>query len=140
MATAAEKLRKDIRKPAGTASAGSLAWLPASRAGLRGEEVGKIEPAEVRAARRRFRARAGKSVLRIEADLIVHLPLLGIAQHVVRFLNVLETLLGRFVAGVQIGVIFTGEFPVRLADLLDGGVPRHAERFVVVVLGGGSHK
>src|SRR5207253_2864793 len=83
-----------------------------------------IEPAEVWAARRGFRARTGKPVLRIEADLIVHLPLLWIAQHVVRFLNVLETLLGRFVARVQIGVIFTREFPVRLTDFLGRGVPR----------------
>src|SRR5260221_7901529 len=112
LAAAAEELRKDIPKSARPASGGRLPRLPASRACLRGEEVGKIETAEVRTARGRFRAGARGTVLRIEADLIVHLPLLRIAQHVVRFLHVLEMVLGRFIARVQIGMIFTREFPV----------------------------
>ena len=42
------------------------------------------------------------AVLRIEAELIVHLALLGVAQNVVGFLNVLEALLGGLVARIQI--------------------------------------
>ena len=42
---------------------------------------------------------------REEAVLIEHLPLLGVAQYVVGFLNFFEALLGGFVPGVQIGVV-----------------------------------
>ena len=72
-------------------------------------KIGKIEPPKIHArwltsARRRASGR--NPIFRIEADLIVHLPLLGIAQNVVGFLHVLEAILGGLITRIQIRVIF----------------------------------
>ena len=95
-------------------------------AGLLVKVIGKIEAAEIHVRPGGASAPAApapETVVRIEAYLIVHLALLGIAQDVVGFLHVLEALLGRLVARIQIGMIFARELPVRLADLIRGGVP-----------------
>ena len=78
--------------------------------------------------------RARESVLGIKPELIVHLPLLGIAQDVVSLLNVLESVFRRFVAGIEIGMILAREFAVGLADIVRRGLPFHAERLVIFVL------
>src|SRR5437016_5192856 len=81
---ALEKLRKDIAESA-TVRLGLAGARPSAT-----HKVGEIESAEVHAMRRgasRTRAAGRNSILRIEADLIVHLPFLGIAQHVVGVLN-----------------------------------------------------
>ena len=75
------------------------------------------------AAARRGR-RPGEAVLGVEAVLIVHLALLGIAQDVVGFLDVLESLLGGLIAGIQIRMIFARKLPVGLADVVRRGLPR----------------
>src|SRR5207244_7387697 len=102
-------------------------------------EVGKVEAAEIHVGMRtlgRARgARARETIIRVEAYLVVHLPLLGIAQDVVSLLHILEALLGGFVAGVQIWMIFVREFPVSLADFLRVGFAGNAERLVILVLG-----
>ena len=77
----------------------------------------------------------GEAGIGIEADLIVHRPLLRIAQNVIGFLHVLEAIFGGFVAGVEIGVIFAGELPVGFADLVLRGAAFDAEGFVIVVFG-----
>jgi hypothetical protein len=71
----------------------------------------------------------GGNVVGIETVLIVHLALLGIAQDVVGFLNLLEALLGGFVAGIQIGMILARQLAVSLADLVFFGVPRARPAF-----------
>ncbi len=74
------------------------------------------------------------AVFRIEAELIVHLLLLRLAQNVVGFLDFLEAVLGGLVAGIQIGMMFAREFAVGLADLLRIGVALHPECLIVIVL------
>ena len=61
---------------------------------------------------------AGRDVVGIETVLIVDLALLGIAQDIVGFLNLLEAILGRFVAGIQIRMILARQLAVGLADLV----------------------
>src|SRR5580704_16855425 len=80
------------------------------------------------------RARSFKS------ELIVHLPLLGVRQHVIGFLHLLEFFFRRFVARVQVRMIFAREFPVCLPDFLLRGLAGDAEKFVVVLFGGCGHK
>src|ERR1035438_4645320 len=78
---------------------------------------------------------AGKTVLGIKAELVVHGTLLGVREHIVGFLDVLEAILGRLIARVEVGVVLPGELPISFADLLGAGLAGYAERFVVVVLG-----
>src|SRR5471030_674590 len=106
-------------------------------------EVGEVEAAEIHVGMRRLAGSAlarGVTVVRVEADLVVHLALLGIAQNVVGFLDVLETIFGGFVAGVQIGVVFARELPVGLTDFVRVGFAGNTESFVVLVPGSSGHK
>ena len=66
------------------------------------------------------------------AERVVRLALLGVGEHVVRALHLLEALLGGVVAGVSVGVVLAGELPVRLLDVVVGRVLRDAEDFVRV--------
>ena len=72
------------------------------------------------------------AVFRIVADLIVHLLLLRIAQDVVGFLDLLETILGGFVAGIEIGMMLARKLTVRLADVVRSGVALHPECLIEV--------
>src|SRR5215212_8320226 len=87
-------------------------------------EVAEVEVGEVDVRR----PRAGASVRGAEA--VVRLPLLGIRQHVVRALDLLEARLGRRVAGVLVRVVPADELPVRLLDLVLRGRLRDLERLV----------
>ena len=78
---------------------------------------------------------AGETGIRVETVLVVHLALARLAEHVVSFLDVLEAIFRRFVAGVQIGVVLARQFTVGLTQFLGGGLFVEAERFVIVVLG-----
>src|SRR5215469_14043751 len=69
-----------------------------SGSGASREYVGKIEASEIHVGRARARSR--HATLRIEAHLIVHLLLLRIAQNVVGFLDLLESLLRRLIPGI----------------------------------------
>src|SRR5579875_117101 len=133
---AAEKLRKDIAEPAG---AGLGAASPGGARSRAAEDVGEIEPAEIHiwrgSAAWAARSGAGKPVFRIEPVLIVHLALLGVAQHVIGFLHVLEALFGGLVARVQIGMILPCQFPVRFADFIGGSALGDPEGFVIIVFG-----
>ena len=69
------------------------------------------------------------------AELIVGGPLLRILQRFVSFVGFLEAALGVFVSGIAIRVAFFGEPAVGGFDFLIGGVPFHAQYFVIVALG-----
>ena len=138
-AAPAEELREDIAEAAAAVSVRASA-AAGRRRRCRPKKSEKSKPPKSMpgcgpCAARRPGAGAGEAVLRIEAELVVHLALLGVAQDVVGFLNVLEALLGGLVPGIQIGMILARELPVRLADLVRGGLARNAQRFVIVVLG-----
>ena len=139
-AVAAEELGEDVAEAAGRQRLRDGVRRDAARRA--GGEIGEIEAAEIEVGPARAAAWlgsrpacAGIAVLRIEAELVVHLTLLGVAQDVVGFLDVLEALLGGLVARIQIGMVLARELAVGLADFVRIGVARHAQRFVVVVLG-----
>jgi hypothetical protein len=70
-----------------------------------------------------------------KTELIVHGTLLGVTQHIISFLDVLEALLGGLVTRIQVGVVFARELAIGLANFLRIGFARYAQRFVLVVLG-----
>src|SRR5262249_38655804 len=113
-AATAEELRENVAKTAPSFARTTAAACPASGRG----KIGKIEPAEIHSGMRALSrartagSRAGKSILRIEAELIVHLALLRIAQNIVRFLDILEALFGRLIARIQVGMVLTREFAI----------------------------
>ena len=54
----------------------------------------------------------------VGAELVVLLALLGVAEHLVGLVDLLELRLGGLVAGVHVGMVLAGELAVRLLDLL----------------------
>src|SRR6516225_2835829 len=107
---------------------------PAARAVLRraGAEEGVHDVAERESgSTEAARARGARPGERVGAE-VVHLALLGIREHLVGLGDLLEPLLRAFV-GVDVGVQFPGEPPVRLLDVVRARVPRHAQGGVVVV-------
>ena len=93
-------------------------------------EICKIKAAESHAgvglALRAAAWTAGRNVVRIKTVLIVNLAFLGVAEDVVGFLNFFELLFGSFVAGIQIGMILTGQLAIGLANLVFLRVARNA--------------
>src|SRR5439155_935224 len=65
-------------------------------------------------------------------QLVVQLALLRVGEHLVRFVDLLEARFRVLVAGVDVGVILTGQLAVRRADLFVGGAPFEAQCLVVV--------
>ena len=61
-------------------------------------------------------AETALSVYALFSELVVALALLGVAQYFIGFCGLFEFLLGFFVAGVLIGVIFHGHLAVSLFD------------------------
>ena len=135
----AEELGEDVAETAGPG--GSLgAPGAASGAGRAGEGIGKIEAVEVHAgvrglARCATRIGGGKTAFGVEAVLVVHGALLGIAQDIIGLLHVLETVFGGLIPGVEIGVVLAGELSIGFADVVRGCLLGDAERFVILVLG-----
>jgi hypothetical protein len=68
------------------------------------------------------------------AELVVGGALGGIRQDLVRLLALLERLFGLGIVRVAVRMPLHGVAPVRLLDVLFGGVPVYAEHFVVVAL------
>src|SRR4029453_11549414 len=68
------------------------------------------------------------------AHLVVLLALLLVAEHVVGRRDLFESILRVLVPGVGVGVVLLGQLAVGLLDLGRGGVLRHAEDLVVVLL------
>ena len=54
-------------------------------------------------------------------------PLFGVGEDVVGLTDFLEPGFGRLVAWIEVGVMFLGELAERLADVVLGGGPRHAQ-------------
>src|SRR5712671_3316838 len=72
------------------------------------------------------------AVLPVGAKLIVFGSLFGISEHFISFLDFLELLFRLFAVGVQVGMVFPGEFAMSLLDFLILGIAGHAQRFVIV--------
>ena len=74
-------------------------------------------------------------VLPLVAVLVVLTPLVGVGEHLVGGVDLLEPLLGRLVAGVHVGVELAGEPAVGLAHLLLAGAALHAQDGIVIATG-----
>ncbi len=99
--------------------AGTSAALPAGGAEERLEDV--AEPAES----------AAGAAERLVAAHVVPRALVGVAQHVVGVGHELEAL-GCVVAGVHVGVKLPRETPIRLLDVVGGGIAGDAQDLVMV--------
>src|SRR5712671_1051173 len=102
------------------------------------EPAGRIAAGPATGPRIGFR-RGGIDIVRVEADLVVDLAFLGIAQNVVGFGQGLELLLGPFVPGIHVRMILPRQLAERLTDFLRRGAFLHAQNLVVVLLGGSCH-
>src|SRR5258708_1396362 len=72
-------------------------------------------------------------VVAVEAVLVVHLPLFGIGEDIVGFLQLLEFFFRGFVAWIQIRVILPRQLAKRRTDILGARLPRHSQQFVIVL-------
>src|SRR5207253_3143571 len=99
---------------------------------------GKVKVAARPAGRRAARPRAApRSRERpVAPQLVVLLALLGIAQHVVRFVDLLEALRRLRLVGVAVGMVLLGEPAKRLLDLVGGRRLRNTQDLIVVLLAG----
>ena len=113
-----------LRSGACRAARKASAWKPSSRAST-GASISF--------------SRGGIDVVGIEANLIVYLALLGIAQDVIGLGDGLEPFLGRLVAGIDIRMVLAGELAEGFADVLGRGRLLHPESFVIILLGRCSH-
>src|SRR5918996_5161877 len=101
---------------------------PAERA-----QVGNVEvPAEI--AGRPHAAAAIPRERPVAAQLVVLLPLGGVAQDVVRLADLLEPLGGVGVVRIPVGVVLLGEPAKRLLDFVRGSRLGDAEDLIVVLL------
>src|SRR5215204_5316781 len=102
----------------------------------RAEAAASAGAANIEAAPERSAAwlRAGLFVhAPIRAQLVVLLPLFGIAQHFVSFVDFLEACFGGLVARIDVRMELAGQLAKGLLDLLLRGRLRDAERFVIVL-------
>ena len=74
----------------------------------------------------------GIDVVGVEAELVVNLALLGIAENVVRLGEGLELLFRAFVPGIDVGMILARELAERLADVVGRGSFLYAKDGVIV--------
>src|SRR5437660_817702 len=72
----------------------------------------------------------------VAAQLVVLLPFVGIAQHVVRFVDLLEAVRRLRLVGVTVGMVLLGESAKRLLDLVRGRRLGHAESLIIILLAG----
>src|SRR5215203_619251 len=119
----------DVRLEVGAALGARL--LPAgSAAEDAAEEVAQVADVEVEAPGSAW-VEPAAAVGR--AELVVRLPLLGIAEDVVRRLDLLEALLGNSIARILVRVVLAGEPPVGLLDLVGRRALRDAQDRVKVL-------
>ena len=78
------------------------------------------------------RIAARRQVVAVEAILVVHLPLLRVREDVVGFLDFLEFFFGSFIAGIQVRVILARQLAERRANILQAGLARHSQHFVII--------
>ena len=113
--------------------------MPCSSAGLSSRREAAAESSAWTAGPRISFGRSWIYVVGVETDLIVDLPLLGIAEHVVRFRDRLELLLRRFISGVDVRVILPRQLAKSFADVLGGGGFLYAQQLVIIFFGRRCH-
>ena len=129
-AVATEKLTEEI------------AEVPAARASLRSAST-KIESPEIKihsGIATRVRGPCSRlEIVAVKAVLVVHLPLLGIGQNVVGFLQLLELFFRGLIPRIQVRVIFARELAECRANLLRIGLSRNSQQLVIVLFGRRCH-
>src|SRR5581483_8193346 len=154
---AAEHAAEDVAEAAAT-----RAGPAASRRTSAFEQVGKIETTEIE--RDALRATLGSAsrktseptgagrtaasigfggrgidVVRVEAELIVDLAFLGIAEDIVRLRDRFKLFFGGLIARIDVRVVLPRELAESFADLLLGGILFDAEGLVIIFFGGSRH-
>src|SRR5262245_49403788 len=71
-------------------------------------------------------------LLEARAELVVHPPLLLVAENVVRLLHFLKPLLSRLVVWIQIRVIFLSQLAIGLLNVVPARTTGQTQNFVVV--------
>ena len=71
--------------------------------------------------------------LPILAESVVEFPLVGVGQHFVGFVDLLEALLRVLVARIEVWVMLPRQLAIRRANLFLGRRPRDAEHLVIVL-------
>jgi hypothetical protein len=109
--------------------------------GASGEASAKVAGAGPRlsAAARVGLRRRWIDVVGVEAELVVNLPLLGIAEDVVGLGKSLELLFGTFIAGIDVRMVLARKFAERFADVVGGRGLLYAENAVIILVGGRGH-
>src|SRR5262249_6423950 len=69
----------------------------------------------------------------VRAELVVLAALVGIAEHFVRLVDLLELAFRALVAGVDVGMVLSGQLSESLLDVFFGRRLRYAERLVVIL-------
>ena len=79
-------------------------------------------------------AETAHSAQSFKAELVVLLAFLRIAEHAVGFGSLLELLLGVFVVGIAVGMVFDGNFPICLLDFVVRGRLADSQNLVIISL------
>src|SRR5207237_4893331 len=77
---------------------------------------------------------AGPGKRAVATELIVFLALVGVAQHVVRFVDFLEAVGGLRIVGIAVGMMLLGQPPEGLLDLVRRGGFSDSQQLIVVAL------
>jgi len=75
------------------------------------------------------------ALLPVRSELVIELPFLGVLQDFIGFVDFLEFLLSRLVAGIEVGMVFSGKLLVGPGY---GRVIRatlNAKQFVIIFIG-----
>ena len=133
---AARRHRQLVRNRSYRSRSAPRGWrAPSSGSCARSRKAAEAACAESRAAAACVGlGRCRIDVVRVEAELIVNLALLGIAENVVGFRDNLELLLGRFVSGIHVGMVFARELAECLANLVRRGALLYPESPVIILL------
>jgi len=141
---ASENSRKNVLEAAPRSRSAAALAGPGLRATV---EAGKVEAAEINRyapASAALVARVGRrlrrvNLVRVEAQLVIDLALLVVAQNVVGLGDLLELLLGFLVTRIHVGVILTRQLAEGLADLLRRGGLLDSECGVIIFVGRRGH-
>jgi hypothetical protein len=71
-------------------------------------------------------------LLRVVSESIVRVALFRVREHFEGLRDLLKSLFGALVARIHIGVMFSGQAPICLLDIVRLRAARHAEHFVIV--------
>ena len=114
---------------------GAIAARGAAAAGEeRGKDVLKAAEAAAKAAEIAIPAAAKAALRAVMSELVVLSALLGIRQHLIGLVDLLEALLRFFVARVDIGMVLLRELSIGALDGRFIRAPVHAENLVIISL------